>query len=343
MLPEAPGLAVIGDEAKVSGDALRAYAEKGGRLLVLARGGDGGPLGVPYSAGKSAGSLTVPAWPEAAGLSASDLRLRNVADVNVIRSGGEIAAEGFLSRMPIGRGVAVFAQIDPSIDADNKTYFRLSRWRQTRILSQLLANLGGEFSGDLRIFKPVDGTELSVPLAGAWRAKSVKRIDDPDGVVHPDPGMSPEAQALLAADTADADWAEVKAPGALEDNGPPWAAANGETVVRMTIDVPAALASQELVLELTAVDDFDVTHVNGQRVGGSPDVKTSQWDVQRQYKLPPGLITAGRNVIAVRLWDQFGGGGFNGPATKIKLAPVPQDDAAARYHRDHRADFEMGR
>lgn len=342
-LPETPGLVVIGAEANVSDDALRAYISRGGRVLVLPQTGDRGPLGVTYAAAPSIGSLAIPNWPEAIGLSPSDLRLRNTTQLNLILSGGEIKADGLISRMPIGQGVAVFIQIDPTdLDADARTYLRYSRWRQTRALSQLLANLGGEFISDRRIFKPVDSVEPIVSLAGEWRAKYVSRIPDPNAEVHPDPGMSPDAEALCATDVSDTGWAQVNAPGSLEDQGEPWAGANGEIVLRRTIDVPAELLTRPLTLELGAIDDFDVTYVNGQRVGGSPDGKTSQWNVLREYKLPPGLIKPGRNVIAVRVWDQFGGGGFNGPIARMKLSPETRRDVAPLYHRDYRTDFELG-
>jgi hypothetical protein len=95
------------------------------------------------------------------------------------------------------------------------------------------------------------------------------------------------------------------------------------------------------VLELGAIDDFDVAFVNGERVAGSPDGKTSQWNVQRQYELPPGLVKPGKNVIAVRLWDPFGGG-FNDPVPRMRLTPAPRVDAAPLYHRDYRTDYDLG-
>jgi hypothetical protein len=140
----------------------------------------------------------------------------------VIPSGGEVAANGLIVRMTIGSGVAVFTQTNPtSLAADAKAYLRFSRWRQTRALSQLVANLGGEFQSDRRLFAPFDSIEPNVPLTGPWRAKYVNRIADPNGDLHPDPGISPAAEALCAANAAGAAWAEVKAPGSLEDNGPP--------------------------------------------------------------------------------------------------------------------------
>jgi beta-galactosidase len=55
--------------------------------------------------------------------------------------------------------VAIFCQVDPDrFHADEKTYFRYTRWRSTRAAAQLLANLGAGFVVDSRIFHPVGFT-----------------------------------------------------------------------------------------------------------------------------------------------------------------------------------------
>ncbi len=57
----------------------------------------------------------------------------------------------------MGKGVAVFCQVDPDcFHADEKTYFRYTRWRSTRAVAQLLANLGASFAVDSRVFHPLD-------------------------------------------------------------------------------------------------------------------------------------------------------------------------------------------
>lgn len=49
----------------------------------------------------------------------------------------------------MGNGIALFCQLDPNqFEAETATCFRLTRWRQTRALAQLLANLGATFSAD---------------------------------------------------------------------------------------------------------------------------------------------------------------------------------------------------
>jgi sialate O-acetylesterase len=43
------------------------------------------------------------------------------------------------------------------------------------------------------------------------------------------------------------------------------------------------------------------------------------WQARRRYVVPGRLVRAGRNVIAVRVWDQTGGGGITGPASELYL------------------------
>jgi beta-galactosidase len=57
----------------------------------------------------------------------------------------------------MGKGMAVFCQVDPDcFQADEKTYFRYTRWRATRAVAQLLANLGATFAVDSRVFHLLD-------------------------------------------------------------------------------------------------------------------------------------------------------------------------------------------
>jgi beta-galactosidase len=116
-----------------------------------------------------AGSLSVPDWPEARGLSASDLRWRTHLDTApwVVSDGADIGADGLIGRNVIGKGVALFCQVDPDrFQADEKTYFRYTRWRSTRAVAQILANLGASFPVDSRIFQPLDTTAIN--LDGVW-------------------------------------------------------------------------------------------------------------------------------------------------------------------------------
>ena len=155
------GLMLIGPDATIDEPRLRAYLEKGGKVFFLPRAQERGLLGTmlkPVSPG-FAGSRSAPDWPEARGLSGSDLRWRCYLDTPVwlVSSGAEIAADGLIGRRVVGKGVAIFCQVDPDgFHADEKTYLRYTRWRSTRAVAQLLANLGATFPVDSQIFHPLD-------------------------------------------------------------------------------------------------------------------------------------------------------------------------------------------
>ena len=148
------GLAIVGAQANLKDADLRGYLNGGGKAFFLPRQVPVAGLGVGLQQAKDfGGSLLVPTWDEVRGLSSSDLRSRSFYDTWLINSGGEIGANGLLSRVQVGKGVAIFSQIDPdSLNADAKTYLRFTRWRQTRANAQILANLGASFKADGVVF-----------------------------------------------------------------------------------------------------------------------------------------------------------------------------------------------
>ncbi|MGB6729038.1 MAG: glycoside hydrolase family 2 TIM barrel-domain containing protein, partial [Terracidiphilus sp.] len=153
------GLLLFGPDATVDSAALNTYLEEGGKAFFLPRAQSDGWLGTTLmpAAANFAGSLSVPDWPEARGLSASDLRWRTYLDSPpwMLNGGAEIGAGGLLGRKKVGRGVAILCQVDPDrFHADEITYFRYTRWRSTRAVAQLLANLGASFPVDNQIFHP---------------------------------------------------------------------------------------------------------------------------------------------------------------------------------------------
>jgi sialate O-acetylesterase len=94
-------------------------------------------------------------------------------------------------------------------------------------------------------------------------------------------------------------------PGLWEDAGEP--DLNGVVWFRKTVELPAGVANVMGELQLGMVDDVDTTWINGVEVGA-----TTGYDVVRKYRVPPGVLKEGRNVIAVRVLDTGGGGGLWG-------------------------------
>ena len=159
-LDNSAGLTLIGTEPTLNMAALNAYLEQGGKAFFLPSAQAEGPLGISLeqAADDFAGSRSVPDWPEAKGLSASDLRWRSYLDTSpyILRDGAEIGADGLLGRKSVKKGVAIFCQVDPDgLNADEKTYMRYTRWRATRTVAQLLANMGASFEVDSMFFRPL--------------------------------------------------------------------------------------------------------------------------------------------------------------------------------------------
>jgi hypothetical protein len=59
--------------------------------------------------------------------------------------------------------------------------------------------------------------------------------------------------------------------------------------------------------------------------------------------IPANLIKLGKNVIAIRVWDKYGGGGFTSrDAQTLQLkSPRVRLKPADMYHPDYREDFEL--
>jgi sialate O-acetylesterase len=90
---------------------------------------------------------------------------------------------------------------------------------------------------------------------------------------------------------------------------------DGVVWLRKTIVLSSLDLTKEATLELSKIDDEDITYVNGVKVGA-----TNQYDAKRKYSISPGVLKEGKNVIAVRVVDNGGGGGIYGDATDLKLS-----------------------
>ena len=95
---------------------------------------------------------------------------------------------------------------------------------------------------------------------------------------------------------------------------PEWKSFDGAVWFRRHVTLTQAQAKQGATLSLGVLDDMDQTWVNGVPIGG-----TNDWALQRSYPLPAGVLKPGANEIVIYVRDNFGPGGFAGPADKVKL------------------------
>jgi beta-galactosidase len=327
---------VLGADAALSEAAVRSFAQGGGQVLVLRRtSGSFGGAQVQKVA-KFRGALDVPAWPQARGLSVSDVRWRADDEGFVLSSTDksiEVGAGGQLARQVVGRGAIVWSQLSPdAVPADAKKYFRFTRWRQTRALSQVLANLGATFEADEVLVRRIEEPLGFWNLAGTWQVQ--RTISFPESPVrkwNSDPGMSEKAKSLVKVDAPAAGWQSVQVPSFMEAYGPEWRFVDGECVFRREITVPAHAAGKDLWLSVGRVDESEETFWNGESVG-----KSRSWLHPRAHKIPGRLVKAGRNVLALRTYDEGIHGGFAASPSHVFLRG--DWDKFNLYHADYRGD-----
>ncbi len=356
---------LIGSDAHIDSDAFSKYLENGGKAFVLPRSDSNDFFGIKWKAApeKFAGSLSAPNWPESRGLSASDLRSRTFLDkpLPLLSAGAEIGADGLLGRKKIGKGVAIFCQIDPDhLSADEKTYLRYTRWRATRAVAQLLANLGCSFSVDQRIFHPFNDWEAN--LDGTWQMQMTLKLPaaKSEAAAVPDPGISEAAKKLIKEDASNTGWASINLPQML----PLLNESDGEVILKKEIQIPAEIAGKDMQLSLGSILGSDITYFNGVEIGRSDSTNAPNKQLEVRYLLHGNLVRAGTNTIVVRLFNRFGPSGFlgkpgffmgpngdkSGPQAtgprlglEMSLTLLPQGpQALSYYHSDYRTDFQMG-
>ena len=158
----------------------------------------------------------------------------------------QIGAGGQLAMKQVGKGTALWLQIDPDrFNADEITYFRFTRWRRMRAVTQLLSNMGVALRDDAQVLPATSTASSVLPLTGAWQAAvtldlhAAANAGDLKG-----PGISKAARVLLDGTTTITPTAQP--PG--EPAG--FAGHDGEAVVRREMGVQASSAGKDFMLKL---------------------------------------------------------------------------------------------
>ncbi|MFZ2654465.1 MAG: sialate O-acetylesterase [Victivallales bacterium] len=132
-----------------------------------------------------------------------------------------------------------------------------------------------------------------------------------------DPGNKGFDQGWAKQDFNDADWKTMKLPGYWETvlnlniDGAVW--------FRRDVEIPEKLAGKDLTLSLGSIDDFDVTYFNGVQAGGIGEDTPNYWSFPRRYTIPANIVKAGKNCLAVRVFDHYGNGGFGSQAKDMAI------------------------
>ena len=162
-------------------------------------------------------------------------------------------------------------------------------------------NVGGIHSGHVGIRKERNPLVLEVSLEGQWKFKTG------------------DHSIYSSVDYNDENWSPIEVPGTWEDQG--YRYYDGMAWYRKTIEIPAHLMDQKLVLIVGKIDDVDEVYVNGELIGQTGEIKEGyfQYDnaykAQRGYLIPAHLLKDNSQItIAVRVYDdQLSGGIYEGP------------------------------
>ena len=108
----------------------------------------------------------------------------------------------------------------------------------------------------------------------------------------------------------DSRWADMPVPSYWEDHG--YVGMDGIAWYRVSFDLDDQELARGVTLKFGAIDDDDISWVNGVEVG-----RTTGYNVPRSYQIPRNALRVGRNVLAVRVVDGGGGGGINEAASLV--------------------------
>ena len=116
----------------------------------------------------------------------------------------------------------------------------------------------------------------------------------------------------------DSKWKTMKLPQFWENK----MNIDGVVWFRKTIDIPKNWAGKKLTITLAMIDDFDKTYFNGIKIGQMGAETPDAWQTERKYTIPAKLVKAGKAVIAIRVFDRYGGGGIHGMPEDMILKPA---------------------
>ncbi len=112
-------------------------------------------------------------------------------------------------------------------------------------------------------------------------------------------------------------------------------------------NVPEGFDVTGLQIEAGMIDEADEVYLNGVRVGqtgireeGGGYDGSNPWEEERIYMIPDDLLHTGSNLVAVRMCNGSGGGGWYSGPIRITAAREKDEDPAAQKLRFYVESFE---
>lgn len=155
------------------------------------------------------------------------------------------------------------------------------------------------------------------PSARQDVAKRIAAWEDKN--FHHDTGNVGFGEGFASLDGAGSGWEKMELPRFWETAG---LQIDGAVWFRREVTLPNDWAGRDLALSLGPIDDFDTTYWNGEQIGAIGPETPEYYSVPRHYTVPARLVKAGRNVVAVRVFDHYGNGGFGGSPAQMTVGPA---------------------
>lgn len=120
-------------------------------------------------------------------------------------------------------------------------------------------------------------------------------------------------------------WETMPVPDYWENHGYP--KFDGVMWYRKEVEVPAEWEGKPLELGLCSINDMDRAYVNGIEVGRFEE--TAGFTAPRVYPVPGEIVRAGKNLVAVRVYDAGNVGGLYGAPQDLWLRSRGSDNSVA--------------
>jgi sialate O-acetylesterase len=199
-------------------------------------------------------------------------------------------------------------------------------WAEAWVTTETL-NADPILAPTLRYYWPNDPPGF----AAAWKdyeqtlAKWWQEHPDAHAAFQHDAGNRGLVWGWNKSDYDDGAWKPMDLPrmwnGTIDVDGAVW--------FRKQVMIPEAWAGKELELSLGPIKDFDVTYFNGKQVGATGGEGKQTYTIPRRYRIAGEQVKAGAAVIAVRVFDERGGGGFGGDEKSFTLSVAGAPPATA--------------
>lgn len=166
---------------------------------------------------------------------------------------------------------------------------------------------------DIRRIREALASERAIDLAGQW-------------LYTPTPPKESESVGFSQGRFEGVAWAPTPIPSRRGSGDDCLHNRTGDFWYRYAFTLPSSLADERLMLVIGAVDDFDVTSLNGTRIGATDQATPHFWETPRFYHCPPNLLRRDQtNVLLMKVHNGAYDGGITGPvvlglASELTLA-----------------------